>query len=111
MRKILALIFVTGFLFFTGGFAGYANASETEACFEGVPPQLITEEQTMISYAQIIQQADVYCPQGMLWCITYFCNTVGLYCCPRGFPYLNHYDCLCYSQPPNVPSYSQCFPR
>lgn len=37
-----------------------------------------------------------HCPDGTLSCITNFCNTVGLYCCPSGYPYLNHCDCLCY---------------
>jgi hypothetical protein len=44
-------------------------------------------------------------------CITHFCNTVGLACCPPGFPYLNHCNCLCYQSTSfNVPcsSYSNC---
>ncbi|MBU4501589.1 MAG: hypothetical protein KKA79_03290 [Nanoarchaeota archaeon] len=51
-----------------------------------------------------------HCPEGTLTCITYFCNTDGIYCCPPGFPYLNHHDCLCYQEPPDVNSYSQCTP-
>lgn len=48
------------------------------------------------------------CPDSTLTCITEFCNTDGIYCCPPGYPYLNHNDCLCYDVLPDVPSYSQC---
>ena len=53
-------------------------------------------------------QGPKQCPAGTLTCITYLCNTDGIYCCPAVHPYLNHYDCLCYSETPDVPSYSQC---
>lgn len=51
-------------------------------------------------------------------CVTNFCNTQGLICCPPGHPYLNHCDCKCYQsndfsgaeteQGRNCQSYSNC---
>ncbi len=42
-------------------------------------------------------------------CITHFCNNVGQYCCPPGFPYLNHCDCGCYDVTSfDCNSYSNC---
>ena len=42
-------------------------------------------------------------------CITSFCNTIGQYCCPSGYPYLNHCDCECYNGTNfDCRSYSDC---
>ncbi|WP_127112713.1 hypothetical protein [Shimia sediminis] len=42
-------------------------------------------------------------------CITYFCNDQGHTCCPPGFPYLNHCDCICYDGNGfDCNSYSNC---
>lgn len=42
-------------------------------------------------------------------CITYFCNDVGQTCCPPGYPYLNHCDCICYDGTSfDCNSYSAC---
>ncbi|MFQ5623468.1 MAG: hypothetical protein ACE5FS_08740 [Paracoccaceae bacterium] len=42
-------------------------------------------------------------------CITHFCNNVGQTCCPPGFPYLNHCDCICYDGTGfDCGSYSAC---
>ena len=54
--------------------------------------------------------SELYGP-GWYDCITYFCNTEGIYCCPPGYPYLNHCDCLCYAGtnfPKPCSSYSNC---
>lgn len=49
------------------------------------------------------------CGPGYHDCITNFCGTSGQVCCPRGYPYLSHCDCDCYSSPPsNCSSYSNC---
>ncbi len=49
------------------------------------------------------------CPSGHE-CVTYFCGCNGSCCCPRGFRYLNHCDCQCYSSSSdiNCSSYSRC---
>lgn len=49
-----------------------------------------------------------HCASGWHECITHFCNNVGLYCCPKGYPYLSHCDCLCYNASPDCNSYSRC---
>ncbi|MDU8928856.1 DUF3624 family protein [Alisedimentitalea sp. MJ-SS2] len=42
-------------------------------------------------------------------CITHFCNNVGQTCCPPGYPYLNHCDCICYDGTGfDCNSYSNC---
>jgi hypothetical protein len=42
-------------------------------------------------------------------CITNFCNNQGQTCCPPGYPYLNHCDCLCYDTTEmDCNSYSNC---
>lgn len=47
--------------------------------------------------------------EGWYDCITNFCNTEGLFCCPPGHPYLNHCDCQCYeSSDFDCKSYSNC---
>ena len=50
-----------------------------------------------------------YFGAGYYDCITYFCNTQGQTCCPPGFPYLNHCDCICYDGNGfDCNSYSNC---
>jgi len=46
---------------------------------------------------------------GTLDCITNFCSTQGQVCCPPGYPYLNHCDCICYDGTNfDCGSYSNC---
>jgi hypothetical protein len=63
------------------------------------------------SQASTVRDKNNPCPGG-LTALTYFCGGGSEWpyvCCPKGFPYLNHCDCKCYSSSDfDCKSYSYC---
>lgn len=69
------------------------------------------KEMPASSRASVVRNKNNPCPGG-LTALTYFCGGGSEWpyvCCPKGFPYLNHCDCKCYSTSDfECKSYSYC---
>lgn len=96
---------LTGFVLVFGLSVVALEAKEIKAEEESVPPIdcSLSNAETPILLAQT-------CP-GQHTCITTGCGVMSdqVYCCPQGYRYLNHCDCLCYSSTDfNCNSYTRC---
>lgn len=103
MNNLLKGAFCCALVLSVAWFAAQAGELKAE---ETAQPILCSEAnaETPILLAQ------TSCP-GQHTCITTACGTMSdqVFCCPQGYRYLNHCDCLCYSSNDfNCNSYSWC---
>ncbi len=89
-----------------------ASGVEISATATSVAPQSCTDKQaqnySIVEKVNYITAESDRCPGHT--CITYSCggDSNTLVCCPQGYPYLSHCDCLCYESSPDCNSYTRC---